>query len=100
MDLGHSDEDGSSWDLVITFNGLSLTPLPLNNWNNGSLGSCVSSQVLGAGSSNLRGLHDRGLGSNDRGNGEAGSGSSHGYGDVGGSNSESVDIIGNIVDGL
>jgi len=100
MNLGHSNEDGSSRDLVITFNGLSLTPLPLNNWDSGSLGSCVGSQMFSTGSSNLRGLHYRDLGSNDRGNGEAGSRSSHGYGDVGGSNSESVDIIGNIVDGL
>jgi len=98
-DRGGVDKDRGSGDLVVTLNGLSLALLPLNNSrldHNSGLGISVSGKVGSAGSSNLRGLGDRegpSNSSNLRGGG-------HSDRQVGGSNSESVDRVRDVVGGL
>jgi len=98
-DRGGVDKDRGSGDLVVTLNGLSLALLPLNHSrldHNSGLGISVSGKVGSAGSSNLRGLGDRegpSNSSNLRGGG-------HSDRQVGGSNSESVDRVRDVVGGL
>jgi len=107
--LGDNSEDWCFWDSVQSLDGLGFSSLPLG----GSKSCCsfgldlfVSGEMLGAGCSDLRGLNnsDRGYeGGRDgnlRSDWETNWGSSRGNRNVGGGNSESVDIISSVVDSL
>jgi len=107
--LGGNSEDWSLWDSVQSLDGLSISSLPLScsqSCCSFSLDLFVSGEMLGAGSSDLRSLNNsnRGYeGSGDRnlrGDWETKWSSSRGDRNVGGGNSESVDIISSVMDSL
>jgi len=99
-------EDGSSWDSIAGLDRLGLSPPSLRNGSNLRLGGLVSGQMFSSGSSNFRGLlyrersHQGGGHRNFGSHGETNSSSSGSHGDVGGGNSEAVDVVSRVVDCL
>jgi len=96
-------KDGGSRDLVVPIDRFSFPLLPLDHSNNSRLGSIVGSQVFSTGSSNFGGFSHGDQGCHNRGSGgkrQSNISGSRGYRQVGGGDSESVDIIGHIVDSL
>jgi len=100
-------EDGSSWNAIAGLNRLGFAPPSLRNGSNLGLGGFVSGEMFSSGSRHFRSLH-YGQGSHQGGghwnlgsHGETNSSSSSGsYRDVGGGNSESVDVVGGVVNSL
>jgi len=100
------NEDWSGWDSISGIDRLSISSFPIRTDGNFSLGFFVSSKMLGTSGGNFRSLLHR-YGGDKRGrdrnfwsNGKSNCSSSGSYWDIGGGNSESVDIISSVVNCL
>ena len=99
-------EDWSSWNSIAGLDRLGLAPLSLRHGSNLRLGGLVSGQMFSSGSGHFRSLlygqrsHQGGGHWNLGSHGQTDSSSSGSHGNVGGGNSESVDVVSSVVNSL
>jgi len=99
-------QDGSSGNSIAGLDRLGLAPPSLRHGSDLSLGGLVSGKMFGSSSGNFRGLlygkrGNQGGGHRDLGSHrQTNSGSSRSHWDVGGGNSEPVDVVSGVVDSL